>query len=131
MTKEISENLLELILKQRNTIQTEIYYRWGLITTDFDDNKFLDTAISANADYLVTLDRNFSVIKSIPFPKVEIISLEEFLVILNKIQLSYCRNTCHNQPIKQFITKVSSIQFIDKFIQIELQVFAFNLVVIA
>jgi uncharacterized protein len=41
---------------------------------------------SANADYLVTLDRNFSVIKSIPFPKVEIISLEEFLVILNKIQ---------------------------------------------
>jgi uncharacterized protein len=86
MTKEISENLLELILKQRNTIQTEIYYRWGLITTDFDDNKFLDTAISANADYLVTLDRHFSVIKSIPFPKVEIISLEEFLVILNNIQ---------------------------------------------
>ena len=37
MTAEISENLLELILKQPNTIQTEIFYRWVLITADIDD----------------------------------------------------------------------------------------------
>ncbi|TAE37577.1 MAG: putative toxin-antitoxin system toxin component, PIN family [Runella slithyformis] len=68
MTAEISENLLELILKLPNTIKIEVYFRWGLITSDYDDNKFVDTAISANADFIITLDRHFKILKSIPFP---------------------------------------------------------------
>lgn len=83
MTAEISENLLELILKQPNTIQTEIFYRWVLITADYDDNKFVDTAISSICDYIVTVDGHFKVLKEISFPKVFTVSLDEFLEIVN------------------------------------------------
>jgi uncharacterized protein len=86
MTAEISENLLELILKQSNIIQTEIFYRWVLITADYDDNKFVDTAISSISDYIVTVDGHFKVLKEIPFPKVSTINLDEFLKIVNSFE---------------------------------------------
>lgn len=85
MTAEISENLLELILKQPNSIHTEIFYRWVLITTDYDDNKFVDTAISSASDYVVSVDGHFKVLKDIPFPKVTVLSLNEFLEIVESI----------------------------------------------
>ncbi len=37
MTPFIADNILELTEKQANTIKTEIYYRWGHITIDYDD----------------------------------------------------------------------------------------------
>ncbi len=80
MSFEISENLIELILKQPNTIQTEVFYFWNLIDVDFDDNKFADLAISANADYILTQDRHFDIMKNIEFPKVEIMDLQDFLL---------------------------------------------------
>ena len=49
-----------------------------LITQDPDDNKFVDCAIVANADYLVSEDNHFNVLKDIPFPKVNVITLEQF-----------------------------------------------------
>jgi putative PIN family toxin of toxin-antitoxin system len=82
MTPEISENLLELILKQPNSIHTEIFYRWGLIHVDYDDNKFVDTAISSISDYVVTVDGHFKILKDIPFPKVIVLNLNEFLEII-------------------------------------------------
>lgn len=60
MTPKISQNVIELILKQRNTIETNVYYRWNLITSDKDDDKFVDTTISSNADFLVTNDKHFT-----------------------------------------------------------------------
>jgi putative PIN family toxin of toxin-antitoxin system len=82
MTSEIAENILELILKQANTIETDIYYRWNLITIDPDDNKFVDCAIAAQADYLVTSDAHFNVLKFIPFPQVQVIGIAKFMDIL-------------------------------------------------
>jgi predicted nucleic acid-binding protein len=35
---------------------------------DQDDEKFADCAIVSNADYLVTNDRHFEVLKTIQFP---------------------------------------------------------------
>ena len=86
MTAEISENLIELILKQHNTVQTEIFYRWVLITADYDDNKFVDTAISSLSNYVVTVDGHFKILKEIPFPKVSAINLDEFLKIINSFE---------------------------------------------
>ncbi len=82
MTAEISENIIELILKQPNSIKTEIFYRWGLIISDYDDNKFVDTAISSNADFIITLDRHYKVLEEIPFPNVKAISLNNFMEIV-------------------------------------------------
>ena len=40
--------------------------------------KFVDCAIVASADYLVSEDNHFNVLKDIPFPKVNVITLEQF-----------------------------------------------------
>lgn len=60
------------------------HYHFELITQDPDDNKFVDCAIVANADYLVSADRHFNVLKDIPFPKVNVITLEQFQNDLSK-----------------------------------------------
>ena len=79
MTPFIADNLLELVDKQDNTFKAEIYYRWALITADYDDNKFVDCALSAGADYIVTQDRHFNELTAHAFPTVKSISLPEFL----------------------------------------------------
>ena len=82
MSSEISENIIELILKQNNTIETEIYFKWYQINQDIDDNKFVDTATASSSDFIVTFDKHFNTIKSNPFPKVNIIDLDDFLNLI-------------------------------------------------
>lgn len=45
-----------------NVVRMEPQYRYGLITVDPDDNKFVDCAITANADYIVTADKHFDIL---------------------------------------------------------------------
>jgi len=73
-----------ILLTAPNVILEEPFYRWSLITVDPDDNKFADIAISSNANYLVSNDRHFRVLKDIPFPTVAVVSLIEFKEILEK-----------------------------------------------
>ena len=49
-----------------------------------DDNKFVDCAIVANAQYIVTEDKHFQVLQSIDFPKVDVIDLDSFLSLLQQ-----------------------------------------------
>jgi uncharacterized protein len=58
------------------------YFRWQLISSDPDDNKFVDAAIAANSEFLVTNDRHFDVLKTIGFPKVATYSAQAFIQIL-------------------------------------------------
>lgn len=85
MTPHISDNLLELILRQTNTIKTEIYFKWGLITQDYDDNKFVDAAISSNANFLISHDKHYNVLSKHSFPNVRVINLNGFLDILKEL----------------------------------------------
>ncbi|MBQ0075288.1 MAG: nucleotide-binding protein, partial [Prevotella sp.] len=57
----------------------EVYYHFELIEADKDDNKFVDCAIKADAKYIVSNDRHFAVLKTIPFPHVEVIDIQQFL----------------------------------------------------
>jgi uncharacterized protein len=59
----IAENIINSIKNLKNTEFTSIYYYWNLITNDADDNKFSDTAVSGNADYLITNDKHFIYLK--------------------------------------------------------------------
>ena len=47
-----------------------------------DDNKFVDCAVAASADFIVTEDKHFKVLKDIPFPLVNVISMDDFVEIL-------------------------------------------------
>ncbi|MEM6319582.1 MAG: PIN domain-containing protein [Bacteroidota bacterium] len=53
-----------------------------LIEKDVDDNKFVDCAISGNADYLVTDDKHFKILKQGDFPAVKVIRTKDFLDLL-------------------------------------------------
>ena len=83
MSHAISENIIELILKQPNTLESDVYYNWGLIAADYDDNKFTDLAISSNSDFIITFDRHFDILKTIPFPKVQVIDTNVLFALLN------------------------------------------------
>lgn len=54
------------------------FYKFELIKSDPDDNKFVDCAIAANARYIVSNDRHYDVLKTINFPRVEVLSLSSF-----------------------------------------------------
>jgi putative PIN family toxin of toxin-antitoxin system len=82
----VASNIAELLTLLSNVDKTEVYYRWNLITVDFDDNKFVDLAIASGADYIVTNDSHFDVLQKIPFPKVEIISIDDFLKKLHALR---------------------------------------------
>jgi len=58
------------------------YYKWNLIHADPDDNKFVDCALNAGADYIVTNDRHFNVLKSLGFPPVKVIDIETFKSVI-------------------------------------------------
>jgi predicted nucleic acid-binding protein len=69
---------IETILRANNVIRVDAHYQFHLITTDPDDNKFVDCAVVANAEYIVTEDSHFNILKTTPFPPVEIKRLHEF-----------------------------------------------------
>jgi predicted nucleic acid-binding protein len=81
---KIAEFTIGTILKSLNTFQITPYYKWNLISADYDDNKFADCAISAGADYLVTNDRHFDILKSLSFPSIKVVDIETFKRILIK-----------------------------------------------
>lgn len=79
ITPTIAENIVLLILNQKNVELVDPHFHMGIITDDPDDNKFVDCAFAANASYLVSEDGHFSVLRSIPFPKLNLITLDEFM----------------------------------------------------
>jgi putative PIN family toxin of toxin-antitoxin system len=82
--KRSASLLMELLDNLSNVEYINQYYKWRLIEADPDDNKFVDCAISGNAEYLATEDKHFQVLKEISFPKVEVINLEELKSLLGK-----------------------------------------------
>jgi putative PIN family toxin of toxin-antitoxin system len=81
-TGAIAGNVLEFLLVKPNVEKLEPFYKWNLITADVDDNKFVDVAIAARADYIVTNDHHFDVLDDIKFPYLRHINAEAFLQIL-------------------------------------------------
>lgn len=78
MGVEFSDFIMQLIENAPNTIWITKYYKWNLIESDPDDNKFVDCAIAGNAKYLVSDDKHFRVLKRIDFPKINLLTTEEF-----------------------------------------------------
>jgi putative PIN family toxin of toxin-antitoxin system len=75
---------VEMLLKSPNIIQTIPYYKWNIISIDPDDNKFVDCALNAGADFIVTNDKHFNILKKSDFPKINVIDIETFKEIILK-----------------------------------------------
>jgi uncharacterized protein len=59
-----------------------LHFYWLLIENDPDDNKFVDAAIAANADCIITNDRHFNILKTREFPSVLCFRLADFETVL-------------------------------------------------
>lgn len=86
-TSEISQNVLRLLINLPNLRLIQTYYNWQLIVADPDDNKFFDCAVAAQADYIVSDDGHFKILKDIPFPKMKVIKGSEFLELIENIKI--------------------------------------------
>ena len=74
-----------LILNRRNVTFVDPHFRLGLITQDPDDNKFVDCAFAANAEYIVSDDKHFKILERTPFPQLNLIRMAEFLPIVSQL----------------------------------------------
>jgi putative PIN family toxin of toxin-antitoxin system len=78
MGRQIATTVLNLLENAPNLELITKYFKWNLIHVDPDDNKFVDCAVASGAKYLVSNDKHFNILKSIPFPIVEFITATEF-----------------------------------------------------
>lgn len=78
----VANNIAEMLLNLENLKKVEVYFEWRLIAQDPDDNKYVDAAIVGGVDYIVTNDQHFQVLNEVDFPKVSIITIEEFLRLI-------------------------------------------------
>jgi putative PIN family toxin of toxin-antitoxin system len=80
--QRFASDVINELLLSFNVIKASSYYKWNLITVDPDDNKFVDCALNACADYLVTNDHHFNVLKTLEFPQIKVIDIDTFKNIL-------------------------------------------------
>ncbi|WP_298351563.1 putative toxin-antitoxin system toxin component, PIN family [Runella sp.] len=83
-SKQAMEVVFSILLTAVNTQRFEPSYKWQLVSDDPDDNKFVDCALGANVDYLVSNDRhlrNLLKIKDL-FPPVPVVTPVQFKKII-------------------------------------------------
>jgi putative PIN family toxin of toxin-antitoxin system len=78
----IAESVLTIVQKLPKVRLQNVYYRHRLVPCDQDDEKFVDCAVAANADYLITNDAHFKHLAQVRFPAVRVLSAQEFLAVL-------------------------------------------------
>ena len=83
-TPQIARNVVEAIARLHTTTYQEVYIHFGLIEQDLDDNKFVDCAVAANAEYILTNDSHFSILKEIEWPRLNVLTIVEFLEQISK-----------------------------------------------
>jgi predicted nucleic acid-binding protein len=74
--------IIKALLNRRNLVRVSPTWRFQLITQDPDDNKFVDCAISGQAEILVSNDKHFNILNEIDFPAVTILRLQDFISTL-------------------------------------------------
>lgn len=78
----VADMVVYTLLSKKNVERYNPHFRFHLIESDNDDNKFVDCAISSGAHFIVTEDHHFSILKQIPFPNVDVIGIDSFIEIL-------------------------------------------------
>ena len=82
---ELSKLTLDLMMMNPNLHRISPSFQTRLIYPDMDDNKFVDCAFAANAHYLVTNDKDYKILKKTPFPKINLLKMDEFIEILKNL----------------------------------------------
>lgn len=82
MGLRVAEAVLDLLTELPNVHFIQKYYHWQLIEADPDDNKFIDCAIAASAELLVSHDGHFRVINQYPYLNINLLSATAFQALI-------------------------------------------------
>jgi len=80
---EVAHNVVEAIVSLTTTTIQNTYVHFELLPGDADDNKFVDCAVAANAELIVTNDKDFNPLKTIQWPRVEIMTIQDFIKVIS------------------------------------------------
>ena len=81
-SKQTAVHILNFLYYSIHTLMIVPYFQWDMMIVDPDDNKFVDCALNAGVDYLVTNDRHFNILKSVDFPPIQVIDMDTFRKII-------------------------------------------------
>jgi len=79
----VANNFLEFLTKLPGVVRVSSPFTWGIIKVDPDDNKFVDAGLIAGADFIITYDGHFDVVKESPFPTIPVVTPDVFLILFN------------------------------------------------
>ena len=74
-----AEIIIKTLINKQNLIRVSPTWRFELIENDPDDTKFVDCAVCAQAEFLVSNDHHFNILKDIDFPPINVIKLQDFI----------------------------------------------------
>jgi len=83
--KNSSETFLNALLISNNVLMNNIFFNFNLLSNDPDDNKFIDCFLCSNANYLVTNDKDYNVLKNLKYPRIKIMNIDEFLKLVLRL----------------------------------------------
>lgn len=75
---DYTDSSLDFLLQLPNVILTNPSFLWQLVENDKDDNKFVDTYIASQSDFIISNDRHIHQIKDNIFPQISVLRYEEF-----------------------------------------------------
>ena len=76
---------LDLLEELPNVEYLHRFFHFHLLK-DADDDKFIDVAFQSNAQYLVSEDKGFKILKRIKFPKITVIRINDFMKIIEDLK---------------------------------------------
>jgi len=82
LSSPVASSVIRTLIELDNVVPITAYFKYQLIQSDPDDDKFVNCAISANAHYIVTHDRHFDILRTIDFPKIKTATLPEIKEIM-------------------------------------------------
>lgn len=74
--------IIKTLINRTNLVRVHPTWHFNLITLDPDDNKFVDCAVCGQAEFLISNDRHYDILKSIDFPQLNLVKLQDFVRIL-------------------------------------------------
>lgn len=80
----IAWNVIRSIVESNHVEFIDPWFKTMAIEDDQDDNKFVDCAFASNASFIVSNDSHFDVLKNIDFPRIAVMKLHEFSIIMGR-----------------------------------------------
>ena len=74
--------IIKTLINRSNIIRVTPTWHFNLIEADPDDNKFVDCAVCGQAEYLISNDHHYNILKSFSFPQLNVVRIQDFVKVM-------------------------------------------------